>query len=67
MRKVVVGILILAGFYVVDGLIGRKLPTSFPPRRGLRLLFHECPASGGSVTRQDGSGVAQDRGDAQQD
>ena len=33
MRKVVVGILILAGFYVVDGLIGRKLPTSFLPKR----------------------------------
>ena len=24
MRKVVVGILILAGFYIVDGLIGRR-------------------------------------------
>src|SRR5438094_3787843 len=30
-RKAVVGMLILGGFYLVDGLIGRTLPTSFLP------------------------------------
>src|SRR6476660_2134814 len=30
-RKAVVGMLILGGFYLVDGIIGRTLPTSFLP------------------------------------
>jgi HAE1 family hydrophobic/amphiphilic exporter-1 len=38
-RKVVVGILILAGFYIVDGLIGRKLPTSFLPEEDYGYFF----------------------------
>ena len=66
-RKAVVGMLILAGFDVVDGLIGRTASDELPARRGLRLRFPERPASGGGVARKDGSGVEKDRGDSRQD
>jgi len=38
-RKALVGLLILAGFAVADGLIGRKLPTSFLPEEDYGYLF----------------------------
>src|SRR3989449_693697 len=38
-RKAVVGILMLAGFYIVDGFIGRKLPTSFLPEEDYGYFF----------------------------
>ena len=54
MRKVVVGILILAGFYIVDGLIGRKLPTSFLPEEDYGYFFMnvQLPAAA-SLARTD--------------
>ena len=54
MRKVVVGILILAGFYVVDGLIGKKLPTSFLPEEDYGYFFMnvQLPAAA-SLARTD--------------
>src|ERR671931_2271792 len=39
MRKAVVGIVILAGFYIVDGVIGRTLPTSFLPEEDYGYFF----------------------------
>ncbi len=38
-RKAVVGVLILAGFALVDGLFGRRLPTSFLPEEDYGFLF----------------------------
>jgi hydrophobic/amphiphilic exporter-1 (mainly G- bacteria), HAE1 family len=38
-RKALVGMLILAGFAVADGLVGRKLPTSFLPEEDYGYLF----------------------------
>jgi HAE1 family hydrophobic/amphiphilic exporter-1 len=38
-RKVVVGMLILAGFTVVAGLLGRNLPTSFLPEEDYGYVF----------------------------
>src|SRR5438309_1554037 len=38
-RKAVVGMLILGGFYLVDGLIGRTLPTSFLPEEDYGYFF----------------------------
>jgi multidrug efflux pump len=38
-RKAVIGVLILAGFAVVDTLVGRKLPTSFLPEEDYGYLF----------------------------
>jgi len=38
-RKALVGLLILAGFAVADGLVGRKLPTSFLPEEDYGYLF----------------------------
>src|SRR5499425_267603 len=53
-RKVVVGILILAGFYVVSGLIGKKLPTSFLPEEDYGYFFMnvQLPAAA-SLARTD--------------
>ncbi|TMQ32899.1 MAG: hydrophobe/amphiphile efflux-1 family RND transporter, partial [Planctomycetota bacterium] len=53
-RKAVVGMLILAGFAVVDGLIGRKLPTSFLPEEdyGYVFLNVQLPAAA-SLARTD--------------
>jgi len=53
-RKVVVGMLILVGFAVVDGLIGRKLPTSFLPEEdyGYAFLNVQLPAAA-SLARTD--------------
>jgi HAE1 family hydrophobic/amphiphilic exporter-1 len=53
-RKAVVGILILAGFYIVDGLIGRKLPTSFLPEEDYGYFFMnvQLPAAA-SLARTD--------------
>src|SRR5262247_2122700 len=54
MRKVVVGILILAGFYIVDGFVGRKLPTSFLPEEDYGYFFMnvQLPAAA-SLARTD--------------
>jgi HAE1 family hydrophobic/amphiphilic exporter-1 len=38
-RKALVGMLILAGFALADGLVGRKLPTSFLPEEDYGYLF----------------------------
>ena len=38
-RKMVVGVLILAGFMAADLLVGRKLPTSFLPDEDYGFLF----------------------------
>jgi HAE1 family hydrophobic/amphiphilic exporter-1 len=38
-RKAVIGVLIIAGFAVVDVLVGRKLPTSFLPEEDYGYLF----------------------------
>ena len=38
-RKAVVGIMILAGFALVDGVFGRRLPTSFLPEEDYGFLF----------------------------
>src|SRR6266853_2078453 len=53
-RKAVVGILMLAGFYVVDGFIGRKLPTSFLPEEDYGYFFMnvQLPAAA-SLARTD--------------
>ena len=39
MRKAVVGVLILAGFGLVDGVFGRRLPSSFLPEEDYGYLF----------------------------
>src|SRR5689334_3089259 len=53
-RKAVVGILLLAGFYLVDGLIGGKLPTSFLPEEDYGYFFMnvQLPAAA-SLARTD--------------
>ncbi|HJZ80230.1 MAG TPA: efflux RND transporter permease subunit, partial [Pyrinomonadaceae bacterium] len=38
-RKAVIGVLIIAGFALVDGLFGRRLPTSFLPEEDYGFLF----------------------------
>src|SRR5215468_10985676 len=38
-RKAVIGVLILAGFALVDGLMGKRLPTSFLPEEDYGFLF----------------------------
>ena len=38
-RKVVVGVLILVGFAVADGVVGNRLPTSFLPEEDYGFLF----------------------------
>jgi hydrophobic/amphiphilic exporter-1 (mainly G- bacteria), HAE1 family len=38
-RKAVIGVLILAGFALVDGIFGRRLPTSFLPEEDYGYLF----------------------------
>jgi HAE1 family hydrophobic/amphiphilic exporter-1 len=38
-RKAVIGVLILAGFALVDGVFGRRLPTSFLPEEDYGFLF----------------------------
>src|SRR5258705_13886705 len=38
-RKAIIGVLILAGFAIADGLLGTKLPTSFLPEQDYGLLF----------------------------
>jgi len=38
-RKAVIGVLILAGFTLADGLFGRSLPTSFLPEEDYGFLF----------------------------
>src|SRR6266480_4908388 len=53
-RKAVVGMLILGGFYLVDGLIGRTLPTSFLPEEDYGYFFMnvQLPAAA-SLERTD--------------
>src|SRR5258705_242463 len=53
-RKVVVAMLILAGFAVVDGLIGSRLPTGFLPEEdyGYAFLNVQLPAAA-SLSRTD--------------
>ena len=38
-RKSIIGVLILAGFAIADGLFGTKLPTSFLPEEDYGFLF----------------------------
>jgi HAE1 family hydrophobic/amphiphilic exporter-1 len=38
-RKAVIGVLIIAGFALVDGVFGRRLPTSFLPEEDYGFLF----------------------------
>lgn len=38
-RKVIIGVLILAGFALFDGVFGRSLPTSFLPEEDYGFLF----------------------------
>ena len=66
-RKAVVGMLILAGFAVADGLIGRQLPTGFLPEEdyGYVFLNVQLPAAA-SLARTD-RGVEEDRGDSRPD
>src|SRR4029450_9370000 len=53
-RKAVVGMLMLGGFYLVDGLIGRTLPTSFLPEEDYGYFFMnvQLPAAA-SLERTD--------------
>ncbi len=53
-RKAAVGVLILVAFAVADGLIGRKLPTSFLPEEdyGYAFLNVQLPAAA-SLERTD--------------
>ncbi|MES1261730.1 MAG: multidrug efflux RND transporter permease subunit [Acidobacteriota bacterium] len=53
-RKAVLGVLILAGFALFDGLIGAKLPTSFLPEEdyGYALLNVQLPPPA-SLSRTD--------------
>jgi len=53
-RKALVGVLILAGFALLDGLVGRKLPTSFLPDEdyGYALLQVQLPPAA-SLARTD--------------
>ncbi|MEP7341095.1 MAG: multidrug efflux RND transporter permease subunit [Acidobacteriota bacterium] len=53
-RKAVVGVLILVGFVVADGLIGSRLPTSFLPEEdyGYTFLNVQLPAAA-SLERTD--------------
>jgi HAE1 family hydrophobic/amphiphilic exporter-1 len=38
-RKAIIGVLIIAGFALVDGVFGRRLPTSFLPEEDYGFLF----------------------------
>src|SRR5262249_60036112 len=38
-RKAVIGVLILAGFALADGLMGKRLPASFLPEEDYGFLF----------------------------
>jgi HAE1 family hydrophobic/amphiphilic exporter-1 len=38
-RKAVIGVLIIAGFGLVDGVLGRRLPSSFVPEEDYGYLF----------------------------
>jgi HAE1 family hydrophobic/amphiphilic exporter-1 len=53
-RKAVVGVLVLAGFVVVDGLIGKRLPSGFLPEEdyGYAFLNVQLPAAA-SLSRTD--------------
>jgi HAE1 family hydrophobic/amphiphilic exporter-1 len=53
-RKAAVGVLILVGFVLVDGVVGRKLPTSFLPEEdyGFFLLNAQLPPAS-SLARTD--------------
>jgi HAE1 family hydrophobic/amphiphilic exporter-1 len=53
-RKALVGVLILGGFALADGLVGRKLPTSFLPDEdyGYALLQVQLPPAA-SLARTD--------------
>ena len=53
-RKALIGVLILAGFALVDGIFGRRLPSSFLPEEDYGFLFLniQLPA-GASLERTD--------------
>jgi HAE1 family hydrophobic/amphiphilic exporter-1 len=53
-RKAFVGVAILVGFIVIDGVVGRKLPTSFIPEedQGFLFLNVQLPAAA-SLERTD--------------
>ena len=47
-RKALVGVLILAGFVLIDGLGGAQAADELPSRRRLWVFPAECPAPSGS-------------------
>jgi len=53
-RKAAIGVLILAGFALLDGVLGRRLPTSFVPEEDYGYLFMnvQLPAAA-SLERTD--------------
>jgi len=53
-RKAVIGVLILAGFGLVDGIVGKRLPASFVPEEDYGYLFMnvQLPAAA-SLERTD--------------
>src|SRR5712671_203591 len=68
-RKPVIAVAILVGFIAVDGLVGRKLPTSFIPEEDQGFLFANIqlpPAASlertAAVTRKVGAIVAKTEG-----
>src|ERR1044071_4988304 len=53
-RKAVVGVLILVGFALVDGIFGRRLPSSFLPEEDYGFLFLNIQLPpGASLERTD--------------
>ena len=53
-RKALIGVLILAGFALVDGIFGRRLPSSFLPEEDYGFLFLNIQLPpGASLERTD--------------
>jgi HAE1 family hydrophobic/amphiphilic exporter-1 len=53
-RKAVIGVLVLAGFALLDGALGRRLPTSFVPEEDYGYLFMNVQLpSAASLERTD--------------
>ena len=66
-RKAGLALLILAGFAVADGLIGRKLPASFLPEEDYGYAFLNVQLPAGGFAGENGSGVEKSRGDSRPD
>src|SRR5262249_60854932 len=58
-RKVVVGLLILAGFYGVAGFVGRRLPTSFLPEEDYGYFFMNVQLPAAAALARTDPGVRQ--------